>query len=81
MGLFEKRRFRSFLQYVDEYDPEDQKTWKGFDAKQQPMQALYDKFGLDANTSDFTGHSLALYLNDEWVHKHLSILLNSDIWM
>ena len=65
MGLFEKRRFRSFLQFVEEYDPEDQKTWKNFDASKQSMKACYEKFGLDDNTADFTGHALALYLNDE----------------
>jgi RAB protein geranylgeranyltransferase component A len=67
MGLFEKRRFRSFLQFVQELDPEDQKTWKGFNVKTQTMQECYDKHGLDAGTADFTGHALALYLNDEYV--------------
>lgn len=67
MGLFEKRRFRSFLQYVDEYDPSEPKTFKGFDTKQKTMKECYEKFGLDENTADFTGHALALYLNDELV--------------
>jgi len=65
MGLFEKRRFRSLLIYIEEYDPKNQQTWKNFDARKQTMQELYDKFGLDANTADVTGHALALYLNDE----------------
>ena len=65
MGLFEKRRFRSFLQYVQEVDPEEPKTWKGFNVKTQTMQECYEKYGLDAGTADFTGHALALYLNDE----------------
>jgi len=67
MGLFEKRRFRSLLIYIDEFDPENSQTWKGFDCKRQTMQELYDKFGLDANTADVTGHALALHLNDESV--------------
>jgi len=65
MGLFEKRRFRSLLIYIEEYDPANEKTWKNFNCKAQSMQELFDKFGLDANTADFTGHALALYLNDE----------------
>ena len=28
MGLFEKRRARSFLIYVEEYDPQNPQTWK-----------------------------------------------------
>jgi len=67
MGLFEKRRFRSMLIYIEEYDPMNSATWKGFDCKKQTMQELFDKFGLDANTADFTGHALALHLNDEYV--------------
>ena len=67
MGLFEKRRFRSFLQYVDEFDPNEPKTFKGFDVKNKTMKECYEKFGLDENTADFTGHALALYLNDELV--------------
>jgi len=69
MGLFEKRRFRSLLQYIDEFDPEDQKTWKGFDPNASTMIQLYEKFGLDENTADFTGHALALYRNDEYLRQ------------
>lgn len=65
MGIFEKRRFRNFLQYVQEYDENDPKTWKGMDPNQSTAAQLYEKFGLDANTQDFTGHALALYLNDK----------------
>ena len=65
MGLFEKRRFRSLLIYIEEYDPNNDRTWKNFNCKTQSMQELFDKFGLDANTADFTGHALALQLNDE----------------
>lgn len=69
MGLFEKRRFRSFLIYVEEYNGDDEKTWKGFNAKRQTMQELFDKFGLDANTADFSGHALALHLNDDYLMR------------
>ena len=34
---------------------------------------FYSKFGVDDNTVDYTGHALALYLNDECVassHLH-----------
>jgi len=29
------------------------------------MLAVFEKYGLDANTQSFTGHALALHTNDE----------------
>jgi len=67
MGLFEKRRFKNFLIFVQEYNLEDPKTWKDFDARTMTMAQLYEKFGLDENTRDFTGHALALQRDDEYI--------------
>ena len=69
MGMLEKPRYRSFLQFIQEYNAEDSKSWDGFDASVETMKACYDKFGLDPNTADFTGHALALYLTDEYGHS------------
>ncbi|KAI6842091.1 secretory pathway gdp dissociation inhibitor [Hortaea werneckii] len=33
------------------------------------MRQVYDKFGLEASTRDFVGHSMALYTTDEYVDK------------
>ncbi|BFZ10611.1 hypothetical protein BsWGS_13650 [Bradybaena similaris] len=66
MGIFEKRRFKNFLQHVQDYDVSDPKTWKGVDPTMVSKQ-LYEKFGLDANTQDFTGHALALFRNDKYM--------------
>ena len=65
MSMLEKPRFRSFLQFIHEYKADDSQTWDGFDASTQTMKELYEKFGLETSTEDFTGHALALYLNDE----------------
>merc|ERR1711997_597178 len=40
--------------------------WKDVDPKSMTMEELYKKHGLDANTCDFVGHSLALYRDDEY---------------
>jgi len=69
MGLFEKRRFRNFLAYVTDFREEDPKTWKDFDPRTQTMLQLYEKFGVDSNTQDFTGHALALHRDDDYVRK------------
>lgn len=69
MGMFEKRRFRNFLVFVQDLKEDDPETWKGFDPNASNTQQLYDKFGLDRNTQDFTGHALALYQDDDYLNK------------
>ena len=69
MGLFEKRRFKNFLIFVQDFDEKDPKTWKDIDPKTSTMEDVYKKFGLDANTSDFVGHALALHRDDVYLTK------------
>lgn len=69
MGIFEKRRFRNFLVFVQEYNVEDPKTWKDVDSTVTTGAQLYEKFGLDKDTADFTGHALALYRDDEYLNQ------------
>ncbi|XP_054715900.1 rab GDP dissociation inhibitor beta-like [Uloborus diversus] len=69
MGMFEKRRFRNFLVYVQEFNPEDPKTFKDVDVNVTTTAQLYEKFGLDKDTADFTGHALALYRDDDYLAK------------
>lgn len=33
------------------------------------MKDVYDKFGLEDNTRDFVGHSMALYQSDEYINQ------------
>ena len=65
MGLFEKRRFRKLLMFVQDFDINDPKTWGELDPKMSTATKLFEKFGVDNNTQDFTGHALALYLNEQ----------------
>lgn len=69
MGMFEKRRFRSFLAFVHEFCMDNPKTWKEIDPKTMTAAMMYEKFGLDNDTADFTGHALALYRDDEYLNK------------
>nr|AII97797.1 BLTX424 [Nephila pilipes] len=69
MVMFEKRRFRNFLVYVQEFNLGDSKTWKDIDANVTTTAQLYEKFGLDKDTADFTGHALALYRDDDYLAK------------
>ncbi|KAK0081664.1 hypothetical protein PV325_011780 [Microctonus aethiopoides] len=69
MGLFEKRRFKNFLSWVQNMQEDDPTTWDGLDPFNTNMSKLYDKFNLEANTRDFTGHALALHRNDDYVSQ------------
>ncbi|KAK3101639.1 hypothetical protein FSP39_005102 [Pinctada imbricata] len=75
MGLFEKRRFKNFLQFAQEFDIDDPKTYKNVDAKTTTAADVYKKFGLDGNTQDFTGHAIALYRDDDYMSQPCGELL------
>merc|ERR1712142_5999 len=69
MGMFEKRRFKNFLVFVQDFDENDPKTWKDIDPKTTLMEDLYKKHGLDPNTCDFVGHALALFRDDDYLKQ------------
>eukprot|EP00128_Syssomonas_multiformis_P018289 Colp12_sorted_trinity150504_noHs@27758 len=69
MGFFEKRRFRNFLMWVTDYDQSKPATHKGLDCSKVTMAEVYKKFDLDRDTSDFTGHAIALYTNDDYLNE------------
>jgi len=68
MGLFEKRRCRNFLIYVESYNQKDPKTHDEFDCTKHKAIELFKKFSLEDNTIDFIGHAMALYLNDDYLN-------------
>ncbi|KAG9784779.1 putative nuclear condensin complex subunit Smc2, partial [Aureobasidium melanogenum] len=69
MGLFEKRRAKKFLEFVGAYKEEDPATHNGMNLNQSTMKEVYDKFGLEASTRDFIGHSMALYTTDDYINQ------------
>lgn len=69
MGLFEKRRFRSFLIYVDGYKVDDPKTHDGRNLQQMTMRQLYTDFGLVPDTHQFISHAMCLQLDE----KHMDL--------
>jgi len=68
MGLFEKRRARSFLEWVGSFKEDDSESHKGLNLNTCTMKDVYDKFGLEASTRDFVGHSMALYTTDDYIN-------------
>lgn len=69
MGMFEKRRFRSFLLFVKDFKKDEKSTWKDIDPFKTTAAQLYEHFNLDKDTADFTGHALALYRDDDYLSK------------
>ncbi|KAK8931970.1 Rab GDP-dissociation inhibitor [Metarhizium anisopliae] len=67
MGIFEKRRMKSFIEWVGTFNPKDPATHKGLDFNTCTMKEVYDKFGLETTTKDFIGHAMALYLTDDYI--------------
>uniref|UniRef100_A0A7S1B9R1 Rab GDP dissociation inhibitor n=1 Tax=Corethron hystrix TaxID=216773 RepID=A0A7S1B9R1_9STRA len=67
MGLFEKRRFRNFLIYVDDYDEVKPETFKGLNLQVMTMRELYKHFGLVEDTHEFISHAMCLKTDE----KHL----------
>lgn len=65
MGLFEKRRFRKFLIFVDQYKPEEPSTHEGRDLKTMTMRQLYTEFGLQPDTHQFISHAMCLQLDEK----------------
>ncbi|KAH6690367.1 GDP dissociation inhibitor [Plectosphaerella plurivora] len=69
MGIFEKRRMKSFIEWVGTFNPKDPATHKGLDLNSATMKEFYDKFSLETGTRDFIGHAMALYTDDEYLNK------------
>ncbi|GFY82824.1 RAB GDP dissociation inhibitor 2 [Actinidia rufa] len=69
MGIFEKRRARKFFIYVQDYNESDPKTHEGMDLSRVTTRELIAKYGLDDNTVDFIGHSLALHRDDRYLDE------------
>lgn len=70
MGILEKRRCQKFLQFVQNFEKSDPKTHNKHDMnKKTPRELMSKDYGLDADTIDFLGHSLALYLDDDYLDR------------
>ena len=50
MGLFEKRRFRKFIIFINQYEEDKPETWESRDLSKMTMRQLYEDFGLLPDT-------------------------------
>lgn len=64
MGLFEKRRFRKFLIFVENYEEDKPDTYDGHNLMTMTMRQLYEAFGLVAATHEFISHAMCLQTDE-----------------
>lgn len=69
MGIFEKRRMKSFIEWVGTFNLDDSTSNKGLNVRNCTMKEVYDKFGLETGTRDFIGHAMALYPTDSYLSE------------
>jgi Rab GDP dissociation inhibitor len=69
MGIFQKRRFKNFLQFVSDYDHDDVKTHSGLHCEKMSVGDLYAYWKVDVDTATFTGHAIALELDDSYLEQ------------
>jgi Rab GDP dissociation inhibitor len=69
LGMFQKRRFRTFLQFASNYEEKDAKTHDGLNLEKMTAKELFDYFKLEADTQQFTGHAIALQPDDAFMKR------------
>jgi len=69
MGMFQKRRFKNFLQWVIDVDRNDPSTWYKKPIDTWTPAQLYDYWKVSETTQIFCGHAIALYSDDSYKEK------------
>jgi len=69
MGFFQKRKAKNFFSYAANYEQDDSSTWKGMDCSSTPISAVFEYWGLAADTTEFIGHALCLYTDDSYLDR------------
>lgn len=70
MGIFEKRRCASFLEWVQNYDEAKPTLYdKKLDIRKCTAKELMKQAGLEDATQEFLGHAVALYRDDNYLNE------------
>lgn len=76
LGLLQKKRFKDFIEWVNDYEPAETKTHSGLDLKKQTSAEVFKYWKLEPETIVFTGHALALYLDDSYLNRPAIEMVN-----
>mmetsp|Transcript_7546 Transcript_7546/g.18346 ORF Transcript_7546/g.18346 Transcript_7546/m.18346 type:complete len:461 (-) Transcript_7546:269-1651(-) len=67
LGMMEKYRFKTFLDFVIAFDQKNPKTWPNkMDCTKVPMSEVYKYYKLGDNIQEFVGHAVCLYLDESY---------------
>jgi len=69
MGIFQKRRFKNFLQFANDYEESNPKTHQGCDLNKMTTKECFDYWKLEDHTQNFTGHAIALHPDDSYLKR------------
>lgn len=70
LGIMEMMRYTSFLKFIYNYEHSESKTHvKNWDMEKKTARELYKYYKCSENIQAFTGHSIALYLDDDYLDK------------
>ena len=67
MGIFEKNRCKKFYNFIQNLKDEDINQNKIENNANCPFKDFIEQFGLESNTIDFIGHSVALYTDNNYL--------------
>jgi Rab GDP dissociation inhibitor len=66
---------------VQDYDAANPKTHEGMNMNTTTAKQLYEYFGLDGQTIEFIGHSIALYRDDTYLSEPaLDLVLRTKLY-
>lgn len=65
--MFDKRRFRKLLLFVQNFNERNPRTYQDMDPNKTTTRDLLSRFDLGLDVMEFTGHAIALHNNDRWV--------------
>jgi Rab GDP dissociation inhibitor len=76
MGMFQKMRYKSFVEWINNYDETDPKTHSGLDCTKATAAQVYAHWKLEPETILFTGHAVALQLDDDYLNRPAIEMIN-----
>jgi len=76
MGLFQKRRYKSFVEWINAYDEADASTHQGCNCTQMTANEVFLFWKLEPETILFTGHAVALQIDDDYLTRPALEMIN-----
>ncbi|CAJ1052086.1 rab GDP dissociation inhibitor beta [Xyrichtys novacula] len=69
MGMFDKRRFRKLLQFAQNFDVRNPRTYHDMDPHETTTRDLFCHFDLGLDVQEFIGHAVALYSKESYLDR------------